>query len=222
MEHQTQPKPFYKSVEVANQIINDLFLHMIPTNLGEYGTYIVLGQNIKFANDRNLYTVRAITEKYIICTSKSYVTILDLERNIRADRTSWILGYDTDIEVHLGMLALYGRHPEDIDEELSNRRKEPLIFDELRCFRTFVLEWKSDNIDLGGIQLENWTASNNMNICIGRNEKYDVYENTNVPNLMPLSSHKTLEDAKAAAQKYFNKNRKKFSSLNWKSEKFAA
>lgn len=222
MEHQTQPKPFYKSVEVANQIINDLFLHMIPTNLGEYGTYIVLGQNIKFANDRNLYTVRAISEKYIICTSKSYVTFLDLERNIRADRTSWILGYDTDLEVHLGMLALHGRHPEEVDEELSNRRKEPLVFSELRCLKPFDLEWKFENIGVGCINLENWTASNNMNICIGSTGKYDVYENTNVPNLMPLSSHESLDAAKAAAQKYFNKYRKKFASLNWKNEKITA
>nr|WP_314367347.1 hypothetical protein [uncultured Acinetobacter sp.] len=213
-----RPNLFYKHVTVSNDQLNvtveDLFSYMYPIKFNGEEKLIVLGQKIKFEDEKFLYTVRAISEYYIICTTNQYYTIIDLAFNIRGPGTSWGLGHETDEQIHQSMLALFGRNPEDIDQEVSRRNRVPLKISELRCEDSFALAWKHEAVNF--LNFETWQASNGMLIFM-QDGKYSLYENTKAGT--PISEHKALEEAKIAAQQYFDKYPKKLASLNWKVEK---
>lgn len=97
---------------------------------------IKTGQKLKFADDKLLWTVRAVEHPYIICTSQpnknGYHTIINVEKNIRGAGTSWGCGYITDDDVKASMDALHDRHPDDIQNEISFRNRVPLNIAEIK------------------------------------------------------------------------------------------
>lgn len=107
------------------QVIDDLFLSMLVSNYGEQILTITLGQMIKFSNEKQWYEVKAIANDYFICHRPYgddwFYTIVDMNRGVRGPGTSWGLGHETDEQFIKSMLALYGRHPYEIDQEVSLR-----------------------------------------------------------------------------------------------------
>lgn len=81
------------------------------------------GQKVKM--DNSWWKVRAVRHPFVICTQsmfgKGYYTIIDTEKNIRGEGTSWGLGHDTYKQINESMLALHGEHPDEIEQEISQR-----------------------------------------------------------------------------------------------------
>ena len=82
-----------------------------------------VGQKVKL--DKSWWLVRAVRHPFVISTQsmfgKGYYTIIDVDKDIRGEGTSWALGHITDEEILLSMLALHGEHPEEIGQEISRR-----------------------------------------------------------------------------------------------------
>ena len=87
-----------------------------------------VGQKVKL--DKSWWKVRAVRHPFIICTQnmfgKGYYTIIDIDKNIRGEGTSWGLGHDTDQQIAESMLALHGEHPNEIEQEISQRNNCPV------------------------------------------------------------------------------------------------
>ncbi|MDH0657215.1 hypothetical protein N5D11_14020 [Acinetobacter johnsonii] len=84
-----------------------------------------VGQKVKL--DKTWWIVRAVRHPFVICTQnlfgKGYYTIIDVDKNIRGEGTSWGLGHNTDEQIAESMLALHGEHPEEIEQEISRRNR---------------------------------------------------------------------------------------------------
>jgi len=90
-----------------------------------------VGQKVKFDNEKRFHwTVQAVREQFAILTAtfvgKGYYTIIDFNRGIRSSGTSWGLAHKTKEDCEVSMLALFGEHPDRIEQELSNRNKKVL------------------------------------------------------------------------------------------------
>ena len=94
-----------------------------------------VGQKVKL--DNSWWLVRAVRYPFVICTQnmfgKGYYTIIDVERGIRGEGTSWGLGHDTDEQIAESMLALHGEHPDEIKQEISLRNNMPLNIIKLKA-----------------------------------------------------------------------------------------
>lgn len=93
---------------------------------------IAVGDRVKFPEFNYFWKVRAIDNRYAVCTAYRHYTIIDFDENIRSTGTSWGLGHDTDKNIAESMLALNGMHPDGIEQELSNRNKVPLKIEQLK------------------------------------------------------------------------------------------
>lgn len=98
-----------------------------------------VGQKVKFDQEKGFnWTVQAVREQYAILTAtlagKGYYTIVDFNHNIRSSGTSWGLGHVTRQDCEMSILALFGEHPEGIEQELSNRNKISLCITEVKEF----------------------------------------------------------------------------------------
>lgn len=99
--------------------------------------FLKVGQKVKFDHEKRFnWTVQAVREQFAILTAtfagKGYYTIVDFDREIRSSGTSWGLGHKTKEDCEMSMLALFGEHPEGIDQELSNRNKKTLAISEVK------------------------------------------------------------------------------------------
>lgn len=82
-----------------------------------------VGQKVKL--DKSWWLVRASRHPFVICTQsmfgKGYYTIINVDKSIRGEGTSWVLGHDTDEQIAESMLALHGEHPNETEQEISRR-----------------------------------------------------------------------------------------------------
>lgn len=96
-----------------------------------------VGQKVKFDNEQRFnWTVQAVREQFAILTAtlagKGYYTIVDFNRSIRSAGTSWGLAHKTKEDCELSMLALFGEHPDGIEQELSSRSKATLCIADVK------------------------------------------------------------------------------------------
>lgn len=91
-----------------------------------------VGNRIKFPEDKYFWKVRAVDDRYAICTAYCCYTILDFKTGIRSSGTSWVLGHETDEQISMSMLALNGKHPTGETQELSRRQEVKLNILEIK------------------------------------------------------------------------------------------
>ena len=111
-----------------------------------------VGQKVKFDKEKRFnWTVQAVREQYAILTAtlarKGYYTIIDFNHNVRSSGTSWGLGHKTRQDCEMSMLALFGEHPNGIEQELSNRYKMPLCIAAVKDIQSSI-EMKNLKIKL--------------------------------------------------------------------------
>ncbi len=102
-----------------------------------------VGQKVKFDKEKRFnWTVQAVREQYAILTAtlagKGYYTIIDFNHNIRSSGTSWGLGHETRQDCEMSMLALFGEHPNGIEQELSNRHEKPLCIAAVKDMQNLI------------------------------------------------------------------------------------
>lgn len=90
-----------------------------------------VGQKVKFDNEKRFnWTVQAVRDQFAILTAtlagKGYYTIVDLTLGVRSSGISWGLAHKTKEDCEMSMLALFGEHPDGIEQELSNRNKKKI------------------------------------------------------------------------------------------------
>ena len=99
--------------------------------------FLEVGKKVKFDHEKKFnWTVQAVRDQFAILTAtlggKGCYTIVDFNREIRSSGTSWGLAHKTKNDCEMSMLALFGEHPEGIEQELSNRNKVPLVISEVK------------------------------------------------------------------------------------------
>ena len=99
-----------------------------------------VGDTVKFADDKRVYTIRAMSSRYAICTTpypklgSVFYTIIDNEQMIRGpnDLVLNIYDYTLETECEKSLKDLL-----DTNIGISRRRSVPLVFDWIRS-----PEWK--------------------------------------------------------------------------------
>lgn len=227
----SRPELFTQSVTYKDQVIEDLFLNMLIAVSKKQTLSITLGQFIKFSNEKYWYEVKAISKDYIYCYRQygedGFYTILDLNTGFRGSGTSWGLGHETDEQFIESMLAMYGRHPDDIDQEISRRNRVPLEIEALKCEKNLHIAWFKiiQKMDNGIINFNGWysnigldiTEKNNVFILSKGHASKDILAED-----YTIGKFETMDEAKEEAQKYFFDNYKTIPVLNWEKDKTEA
>ncbi|MEB5475520.1 hypothetical protein [Acinetobacter pollinis] len=91
-----------------------------------------VGNKVKFPEFNYFWKVRAIDDRYAICTAYGCYTILDFKNSIRGSGTSWGLSHKTDEQIAESMLALNNQHPDGVSQEVSARNCVPLVVTEIK------------------------------------------------------------------------------------------
>lgn len=225
------PELYLKSMSYQDQVIDDLFLSMITANVREDIFILTLGQKIKFSDEPYWYEIKAITKDFVICWNKRHYTIIDLQNGVRGPGTSWGLGHETDEQILETVLALHGRHPNEIDQEVSRRNRVNLDIEKLTCDRDLELVWVAGTKKEWEPVIKKMGLGNSWMSNIG----LSIFEKNNIYTLdkgilsreyladdYTIGKFESLDEAKEEAQKFFLDNYKTIPVLNWEKDQITA